>query len=83
MNNTSFHLSVFTPAGLLLEEEVRSVTLPSAVGEIGILPKHVKYIGLLANGKMTYLTSTEEKEVEITGGFCSFADEKLVVLADG
>lgn len=82
MANESFNLSIYTPAGLLLEEAVGAVTLPTAMGEIGVLPGHASYTGILASGTLQYLSGGSKKEVTVTGGFAAFAGNILTVLAD-
>ena len=44
------HLKIITPRKVVHKEEVKSVTLPSAEGEITILPKHVPLFSLLQEG---------------------------------
>lgn len=84
MSTDSFHLKIVTPEGLALDEQVSSVTLPSSQGEIGILPQHIDYNGLLGVGLLTYSkvgASTVGKAV-VSGGFCQFGDGTLTILAD-
>jgi len=79
----SFTLKVFTPAGLLVEAVVTSVSLPTSQGEVGILPQHVNYVALLGTGILQYaMASGQSAKLVIAGGFCSFSDEHLTVLAD-
>jgi len=84
MAKDSFTLRVLTPAGLVFEEQVITVILPSAGGEIGILPGHCRYTGTLGVGILSYelVGGQKGKPVVVTGGFCNFVDGKLVVLAD-
>jgi F0F1-type ATP synthase epsilon subunit len=79
-----FRLKIFTPAGLVLEDSAREVKLPTEAGEIGILPQHARYCGILGNGQMEYLPaqSSTPKKLQVRGGFCSFVDETLTLLAD-
>ena len=79
----SFKLRIYTPAGLLHEEVVTAVTLPSSTGEIGVLPKHCKYTGVLGSGNLNYtLPSGDKKKITLAGGFCTFNMDTLEVLAD-
>jgi len=77
-------IRVFTPAGLLFEEEIRSVRLPSAAGEIGILPGHARYTGLLGTGIMQYEIFETGQTVScvVSGGFCNDSEDVLTILAD-
>lgn len=79
----TFKLRIFTPAGLLHEETVAAVTMQSSQGEIGVLPKHTKYTGVLGSGNLNYTTPSGDKQkVAIAGGFCTFNVDVLEVLAD-
>lgn len=80
----NFSLKVLTPVGVVLtEEQVIEVSLPSSNGEIGILPGHVRYSGLLGSGTLKYRTEKEDKKaLEISQGFCDFDGQTLLVLAD-
>ena len=47
-------LKLVTPGRLLLDEEVDEVTAPGALGEFGVLPKHISFLTLLEVGEMSY-----------------------------
>lgn len=79
----SYNLKVYTPAGLVLEERVKSVSVTTEMGEIGILALHTRYTGLLAVGVLSYQNiNNETKRMVVSGGFCNFLGEDLVILAD-
>ena len=80
----SFLLKVITPMGLALEEQVREVNLPAFDGEIGVLPDHADYNGILGVGILTYIKVQEPQpqRIVIAGGFCQFGDNILTILAD-
>ena len=80
----SFSIKIFTPAGLLLEATVSSATIPTSQGEVGILPQHVRYAATLGTGILQYtlVSGGQSKKLVVSGGFCSFADDVLTVLAD-
>lgn len=84
MSAESFRLKIFNPAGLLFDEQVVSVTLPGADGEIGLLPMHARYVGLLGTGvlKLILLDGGAEVTAAACGGFCSFSDDAFVILAE-
>ncbi|MCO6431272.1 MAG: ATP synthase F1 subunit epsilon [Deltaproteobacteria bacterium] len=84
MAENTFTLRILTPAGQAVQEEVSEVYLPSSRGEIGILPHHAKYTGLLGTGVLSYVRagSTLLTRIVISEGFCSFAQGELNVLAD-
>ncbi|MBP9751424.1 MAG: ATP synthase F1 subunit epsilon [Candidatus Moranbacteria bacterium] len=80
----SIKLKIVTPEKLILEEEVYSVTLPGAAGEVTILPEHVPYVGMIKAGEL-YFRRTPDAEPEpfaTAGGFVEFHENTLSVLAD-
>jgi F-type H+-transporting ATPase subunit epsilon len=80
----SIKLKIVTPEKLILEEEVYSVTLPGAAGEVTILPDHVPYVGMIKAGEL-YFRRTPDAEPEpfaTAGGFVEFHENTLSVLAD-
>jgi ATP synthase F1 epsilon subunit len=83
MASESFTLKIVTPRGLEREVQATAVALPGARGEIGVLPGHVKYNGLLGVGIMSITdTAGATTHLVVTGGFCTFTDETMNVLAD-
>ena len=83
MSAEKFSIRLYTPEGLALEGEAVSVKVPTENGIIGILPKHVQYTGLLGTGILEFETPDKQvKQTVISSGFCSFADNSLVILAD-
>jgi F0F1-type ATP synthase epsilon subunit len=63
---------------------VRSVTIPTEVGEIGVLAGHCEYVGLLGTGLAVYQTSTDAtlKKCLVSGGISTFSGNVLTLLAD-
>ena len=61
----TFSLKVFTPYGLLFSGHVSDVLLPAHDGEIGVLPHHENFIGVLGTGDVR-ITSSEGKPVSLT-----------------
>jgi F-type H+-transporting ATPase subunit epsilon len=85
MADGTFKLMVFSGKGLELETEAAMVTVPSALGEIGFLPNHCDFIGLLDTGKVTYQASEKSgagATFDVEGGICTFANNTLRLLAD-
>lgn len=84
MATASFTFKVFSGRGLEVEETVRSVNVPSQVGELGFLPNHCEYVGLLAAGIVDYISDGSAKRGRciVAGGVCTFRDNVLTLLAD-
>jgi F-type H+-transporting ATPase subunit epsilon len=84
MAEKSFKLRVYTPQGLVLDSEATSASIPGIDGEIGILPDHTQYTGVLGAGLLEYESEkVKPARLIIAGGFASFQANELVVLADG
>lgn len=77
-------LKIVTPEKLILEEEVYSVTLPGAAGEVTILPDHVPYVGMIKAGELYFRreADAEPEPFATAGGFVEFHENMLSVLAD-
>ena len=84
MGTDSFLLRVITPSGLQVEEQSRWANLPSSEGQIGVLPGHVNYTTALGTGILEYAPILKEIQhsIVVSGGFVSFAEGILNVLAD-
>jgi len=76
-------LVVLTPERELVDELVREVTAPGALGEIGVLPNHAALVTSLAAGALSYKTDEGEKRFTIDGGFAEVRDDVMTVLATG
>ena len=84
MSTDNFLIKIFTPNGLLLEKFSSGVTLPSKEGQIGILPQHTRYFGVLGTGVLEYVLHPSNKisGVAVSEGVCAFDDNCLTVVAD-
>lgn len=84
MADGTFTMRVFSGRGLEIEAEVGSVTIPSEMGEVGILANHCDYVGLLGTGLATYEAATDgaTKRCLVSGGVVTFANNTLTLLAD-
>ena len=85
MSDGTFQLKVFSGRGLEVEATVRSANVPSEGGELGFLPNHCEYVGLLSTGIGEYIAasggSTAQKFIA-SGGIVTFSNNVLTLLAD-
>jgi len=75
-------LRLVTPSRLLLDEEVDEFTGPGALGEFGVLPKHISFLTLLEVGEMSYKQGGERRHLAISGGYAEVLDDVMTVLAN-
>ena len=73
-------LKIVTPQRKVLEKEVFSVTVPSATGEITILPRHINLFTLLKEGLVKIKFDKEEEYYAIGGGYLQTDGEKVIIL---
>jgi F-type H+-transporting ATPase subunit epsilon len=62
-------LKIITPQRQVVDEEVHSVTVPSADGEITVLPKHIHLLTLLKDGIIVMKNGSKEEHLAIGGGY--------------
>lgn len=81
MNSISFQL--VTPDRTVLSKELDSLSCPTAMGQITILPQHEALVATLAPGELHAKAGTEDFYIHVEGGFVEVkAGSKVVVLAD-
>ncbi len=80
----AFTLDILIPSGKIVSTSVQSATLPSEVGEIGVLPGHADYTASLGTGILEYTTADGRmtKNMVISGGIVQFKNGVLKVLTD-
>ena len=77
-----FHLRIATLERVVFDEDVVSVTLPGAAGELGILPKHMPLITPLTLGEIIARKNGEEFSLAISGGMAEVQPQGVLILAD-
>jgi F-type H+-transporting ATPase subunit epsilon len=75
-------LEIVTPERLAYSDEVDSVTLPGAEGELGVLPHHAPLLSTLGAGELTLRKGGSEETFAIVGGFLQVLPDKVVVMAE-
>ena len=73
-------LRIITPKKMVLEEDINSITLPSAEGEITILPNHVNLFSLLKEGIVKIKYDRKEDFLAIGGGYVETNGEYVNLL---
>ena len=75
-------LEIVTPERRVLDTEVDSVTVPTASGEIGILPSHASLVSAIKPGILVYTIKGTTDKLAVSGGFLEVNANKVAVLAD-
>jgi F-type H+-transporting ATPase subunit epsilon len=74
-------LEIVTPEKKAVDETVDTVTIPTASGEIGILPSHAPLISSLDAGILSYTRGGTTTKLVVSGGFVEIGSNKVSVLA--
>ena len=75
-------LEIVTPERLAFSDEVDSVVVPGADGEIGVLPHHAPLVSTLGAGELRLRKGGQEESFAIVGGFLQVRPDRVVVLAE-
>jgi F-type H+-transporting ATPase subunit epsilon len=74
---------IVTPERIVLETEAESLTLPTTLGEITILPHHIPLVSQLVAGEIKYKQSGKDNFFAVSGGIIEVRkNNEVVVLAD-
>lgn len=75
-------LEIVTPEKRVFDETVDSVTVPTATGEVGILPNHAPLISSLKSGILSFANKGTSEKMVVSGGFVEVSTSKVSVLTD-
>mgnify|MGYP001576050395 CR=1 FL=1 len=82
MSNT-LHIQLTTPERIVYQADVKQITLPTAMGEITILPNHVPLVAMLSQGEIRVMENDKERMLACSGGFIEIKpDGSVIILAD-
>ncbi len=74
---------IVTPERIVYEDEIDSLTLPTAMGEITILPHHIPLVSTVSAGELIVRKGVEAHPMAISGGFVEVREgNQVTVLAD-
>lgn len=74
------HLKIITPKKTVLEQEVKSVTIPTSSGEVTILPRHANLFSIITEGIIKIKRLDEEDYLSIGGGYLETDGTNLTIL---
>lgn len=80
----NFRLEIVTAERLCFSEDIISLVVPGAEGELGILPHHAPLMTMIQAGELVIKRPSGKEEIywAITGGFLEVRPEKVIILAD-
>lgn len=79
----AIELEIVAPNKIVARESgVSEISLPGAVGQLGILPDHTEFMTSLGTGVLTYKKGGVVQSFNISGGLFTIINNKAVVLVD-
>lgn len=79
----NIHFQLVTPEKTVLSEELTSLSCPTTLGQITILPGHIPLVATLVPGELIGKNSGKEHFISVTGGFVEVRPKnQVIILAD-
>ena len=75
-------VNILSPAKVVAKTKASQVQLPGALGYLGILPGHTRFITELQAGAMTVEGAGGKQVYFVSGGYADQAEDVLTVLVD-
>ena len=75
-------LDIVTPEKKAFSDEIDSVVVPGAEGEMGILKAHAPIVTTLQPGELRYMKNGEEFSLAIGTGIVEVSNDRVSVLTD-
>lgn len=83
MSQKTIKFEIVTPERVVLKQEALQITVPTASGEITILPDHIPLVSILQSGVIEVKRADNIIEIMlVSGGFIEVMKDKVVILAD-
>ncbi len=83
MAEKTIRLEVVTPEKIVVDEDVKIVMAPGALGEFGVLPGHTPFLTTLKIGSLHYQDAAgTERFAFVSGGFAEALPDKVTILAE-
>ncbi|TSC52823.1 MAG: F-type H+-transporting ATPase subunit epsilon [Parcubacteria group bacterium LiPW_39] len=82
MSDKLIKFQIVTPERIVLEDNVKQVTVPTQMGEITVLPGHIPLVAVLKPGEIRAKKDGREILMAVSGGFIEVLKNKVVILAD-
>lgn len=80
----SIHFQLVTPEKVVLSEELSSLSCPTTLGQITVMPHHVPLVATLVPGELIARAEDKEHSIHVWGGFIEVRlNNEVVLLADG
>lgn len=75
-------LEIVTPDARVYSDTIDSVVIPTAEGEVGILPGHIPLLSQVEDGELRVTKGSETQLLAVSGGFVEVLGDRVQVLAE-
>ena len=72
-------LEIVTPERRVVDADVEAVTVPTASGEVAILPSHAPLISAVRPGVLSFSVKGHGEKFAVSSGFVEVAGDKVAV----
>ena len=78
--NKKLNFKIATPERIVYENEVDSVTCPTEMGEVTILPDHIPLVANLRPGELKTIQNGQLRFFAVSGGFLEVRPKNEIVI---
>ena len=78
----TLRLEIVTPYAIAFSEDVDMVTLPSIVGQLGVLPQHVRLITQIVPGEIIVERNGQESFLAVGEGLVEITGTRVAIVTD-
>jgi F-type H+-transporting ATPase subunit epsilon len=78
----TLRLEIVTPQAIAVSEDVDMVTLPTVVGQIGVLPQHVRLITQIVPGEIIVNRDGQERFLAVGEGLVEITGARVAIVTD-
>ena len=75
-------LEIVTPDARVYSDTIDTVVIPTAEGEVGILPGHIPLLAQVENGELRVTKGGTTQLLAVSGGFVEVEGDRVHVLAE-
>lgn len=76
------HLRIVTPERQIYAGDAARVIVPAHDGEVGILPRHARFLASLGVGELRAIAGSTVQRFFVEGGFVQVRDDRVTVLCE-
>lgn len=75
-------LEIITPEKIVYKDDADEVIIPTANGEIAVLPNHIGLVARIVEGELIVKKANSQNSIAITEGFLEVKNNQITILAN-